>query len=442
MPDPADSHFSIAGRVTAVYLVVLVFMVGLAVLLSALAISRWLVFLLVIAVGLPLGGWAVNRTLRPVRRTLQGLSDGIRSFRDRDFSMRLASGRRDELGDLARLYNRVGEILRAERQDMRQRELLLQTALNQSPTAILLMNALDRVLYSNREARLLLLGGSKLEGRSFGEIAAGCPQEMRDLLLRRLDGIFTVSVDDKTETYHLAQRRFQINRRRHRLVLLRRLTGDLDRQEAEIWKKVIRVISHELNNSLAPISSFVHSAERMSHRSDYAERAADVFGAIQERIDHLQSFIEGYARFARLPRPRKTQVAWADLLRSVEGGAPFRLVDRLPSEPGFFDPAQMTQVLVNLVKNAAEASNGAPQIEVRIQSTEGGASFLQVLDRGSGMGEETMRNALLPFYSTKNTGSGLGLPLCREILEAHGGKISLQARDGGGTVVTCWLPPQ
>ena len=100
----------------------------------------------------------------------------------------------------------------------------------------------------------------------------------------------------------------------------------------------------------------------------------------------------------------------------------------------------MGQVLLILVKNAAEASNGSPEIDIRIQSTDDGGSFIQVLDRGTGMNEETMENALLPFYSTKQSGSGLGLPLCREIMEAHGGRISLHARESGGTTVTCWLP--
>ena len=431
---------SIAGRLTAAFLLLLALMTGGAVWLSALSLSSWSAFLLALLVGLPIGAWTINRILRPVNRTLQGLGDGIRSFHDRDFSVRLASGRDDELGDLARLYNRVGEILQAERLEMRQRELLLQTALNQSPTAIMLINAADRVIYSNREARRLLLGGTKLEGRGFGEIVEGCPVQMRDLLQRHYDGIFTVPTEDKTETFHVAQRQFQLNRRRHRLILIRRLTGDLDRQEAEIWKKVIRVISHELNNSLAPISSFVHSAEKMAHNQDYADRTEEVFSAIQDRLDHLQGFIEGYARFARLPRPQKEAVEWADLIRSLDGGVPTRILGRLPSRPGYFDRGQMTRVLLNLVKNASEASNGKPEIDIRIQSTDDGASFLQVLDRGTGMDETTMKNALVPFYSTKQMGSGLGLALCREILEAHGGRISLQARDGGGTVVTCWLP--
>ena len=97
----------------------------------------------------------LDRLLRPFKRTLDGLSDGIRSFHDGDFSVRLPSHRRDELGELARLYNRVGEVLLEERQAVRERELLLQTALNRSPTAIRPINSVGRVIFSNREARRL-----------------------------------------------------------------------------------------------------------------------------------------------------------------------------------------------------------------------------------------------------------------------------------------------
>ena len=435
------ARFSLAGKITGVVFVVLLVMAGVATGMNYLPLPVWSRFLVITGCGLLLGSWLVNRLLRPLKRTLAGLSDGIRSFHDGDFSVRLVSRRTDELGELARLYNRVGEVLLEERKEVRERELLLQTALNRSPTAILLINSADRVIFSNQEARRLFLGGSKLEGMSFGEIQEGSPGPMRDVLATGSDGIFSIPGEDHAETYHLSQRSFQINRRLHTLVLLRRLTHELGRQEAEIWKKVIRVISHELRNSLAPVSSFAHSAKKMSQDPRHADRVDEVFDAIEERLEHLQQFIEGYARFARLPSPQKEKVAWRDFLASLEGVPEMQVVGRLPTRRGFFDPSQMRQVLINLLKNAAEASAAQPEIRVRIKDTEDSGTFLQVLDRGKGMNEDTMKNALLPFYSTKKTGSGLGLPLCREILEAHGGRISFLVRDGGGTIVTCWLPP-
>ncbi|MEM7051296.1 MAG: ATP-binding protein [Acidobacteriota bacterium] len=437
---PKPRRFSLAGKVTLVFLVLLTVMAALAAAATLLGLSPWFTFLLILAVGLPSGAWAIGAVLEPLNRVVTGVSDGIRSFRDRDFSVRLAYQRKDELGEMVELYNEVREILREDRLAVRQRELLLQTALDRSPAAILLVNPLERVIYSNREARRLLMAGRKLEGQDFELIREGFPAEMRDMLEGESDGIFTVPGSEPPETYLLSQRVFRLNRRRHRLILLRRMTGDLGRREAEAWKKVIRVISHELNNSLTPVSSLIHSASVIARQPKHAARSEEVFRLIRERLDHLQGFIEGYARFARLPRPRREEVDWSELVDSLGEFPTLNIVGKLPARPGYFDPAQIRQVLINLIKNAVEASDEGERVELRVRVIDGGGTYLQVRDHGSGMDAETMEKALLPFYSTKQTGSGLGLPLCREILEAHGGKISLQAAENRGVVVTCWLP--
>lgn len=440
-PEPRRRRFSLAGKITAGFFALLVAVAALAAGASrAPDLPPLVVFLAILLVALPLGALFIGRMLRPLDRVVRGVSDGIRSFRDQDFSVRLAYRRRDELGDLVRHYNEVGRILHAERHAVRQRELLLQTALDSSPAAIVLVNSIDRVIYSNREARRLLTGGAKLEGRHFAELRAGCPTAMREILASETDGLFTVAGEAQSETYHLAQRRFQLNRRTHRLVLLRRLTGELGRQEAETWKKVIRVISHELNNSLAPVSSLVHSAQQMSREPEQVARLADIFASIRERLVHLRRFIDGYARFARLPAPRREAVRWDEFLAGFGEFSNLEIVGALPVAAAWFDPAQMRQVVQNLLRNAIEAGFGDTPVRLRVQETRDG-TYLQVIDRGLGMDAETMEKALLPFYSTKASGTGLGLPLCREILEAHGGKISLQANDEGGTIVTCWLPP-
>ena len=131
---------------------------------------------------------------------------------------------------------------------------------------------------------------------------------------------------------------------------------------------------------------------------------------------------------------------WEEFLAGVRLLYAFSLEGVLPVAPGFFDPAQLQQVLINLLKNAVEAGSAPDQCAVRIQALPEGGAELLVMDRGGGMPDEVRRRALEPFYSTKKRGSGLGLPLCREIVEAHGGRIWVLARDGGGTSVRCWLP--
>jgi signal transduction histidine kinase len=169
-------------------------------------------------------------------------------------------------------------------------------------------------------------------------------------------------------------------------------------------------------------------------------RLDDIFEAIDERVRHLSDFLDGYARFARLPRPDRRPAAWSELLGSVERLFPFKRIGTIPSDPALFDPVQMQQVLINLLKNAAESGGPPEEIAVAIERAPAGGWLLAVLDRGRGMDDEAMKKALLPFYSSKQTGSGLGLPLCTEILTAHGGTLHLQRREGGGTAVVCMLP--
>jgi two-component system nitrogen regulation sensor histidine kinase NtrY len=434
--------FSISGQLAGLMILALLLFAGLmAAGWHLTPLPPWLVILLALAVTLPLVVWGAGHLLRPLSRTLQGLSDGIHSFQDRDFSVRIPSARDDELGELVRLYNRVGETLQEERRQIRQRELLLQAALEQSPIAIVLVNALERVVYENHEARRLFMGGQRLRGRNFGDILEGCPETLREILASETDGIFTVEVAEEPEVYHLAQRHFFLNRRRHTLYLLRRMTVELARQEAEIWKKVIRIISHELNNSLAPISSLAHSGRLIARRPDQIHRLGSIYESIRERVDHLTGFLEGYAQFARLPRPAKERVNWRDWLESLRKVSDFALEGEPPETPGHFDPGQLEQVMLNLFKNAREASEGEAGISVEVHRLPDGATRVQVLDRGRGMSEEVMRQALLPFYSTKATGAGVGLPLCREIVEAHGGTLRIYGRSGGGTVVSFRLPP-
>ncbi len=432
---------SLAGGVTAVFTAALVVTAAVAALVSALGLPAWLVFLSCCGAGLPAGAWLLNRYLREVTEVVRALGDGISSLRDNDFSIRLAVTRRDELGELVRAYNQAVGTLRDERAAIRQRELLLETALYRSPVALVLVNQIDRVIYANPEARRLFLGGEKIEGRRFDDILAGCPGALRDTLSRSGDGLFTVDDDHQPETFHLSRRRFQLNRQNHTLYLVRRLTHEFSREEARIWKRVIRIISHELNNSLAPISSLVHSAGILAERPAERERLPRIFAAIEDRVSHLTKFLDGYARFARLPKPKKEEVDWQDLLDSVRRLYPFTLEGSAPESTGVFDRAQIEQVLINLVKNAHEASPGEAEVTVRLGAAPDDGTRIEILDRGIGMDEEVMRQALLPFFSTKKDGVGVGLPLCREILSEHGGKLSLHNLEGGGLAATCWLPP-
>jgi len=190
--------------------------------------------------------------------------------------------------------------------------------------------------------------------------------------------------------------------------------------------------------SLGPIRSLAHSGREFARLGDTA-RLATVFATIEERTHHLESFTQGYARFAKLPQPRPEAVEWQPFLDALAHHFAFRTVGVLPPAPGWFDRAQVEQVLINLLKNAHEAGGDAAGVEMSV-TLRGHDVRIEVRDRGSGMSETVLANALLPFYSTKRSGSGLGLALAREIAEAHGGRVQLANRADGGLSVTLVLP--
>lgn len=431
-------HFSLEGRLA-------LFGVGLILLAAALvaALAVWfgsplLAFVVGLAIVTPLGIFGAQYVVRPVVKTVRAVSDGIVSLTDRDFSVSIAMANEPELAALVESYNRLGSVMREERQSLYQRELLLDTVIQATPLAMVLTNATGRIVYSNIAARQTFLGGRKLEGLSFAGLVAAAPEPLRHAVASEADTLFTIEAADESEIYHLSQRGFLLNSQSHRLYLLRQMTRELARQEVETWKKVIRVIAHELNNSLAPISSLAHSGRQTVARPDSAQLER-IFRTIEDRARHLHVFIDGYARFAKLPRPQPEPIDWPAFLRSLQETAPFTLARDPPTKPGVFDPAQIEQVIINLVKNAKEAGAPAGSIELRVEEHAAGWR-LQLLDRGVGMSEEALRNALLPFYSTKPAGAGVGLTLCREVIEAHGGRISLANRPGGGLAATLWIP--
>lgn len=381
---------------------------------------------------------AAQSLARPVRRLLRALEGAVASFRDGDFSFSIAPQRQSEYGTLLRLHQELGQTLREQRQHLAQRELLLDTVVQNTPVALLLVDDIGHVAYANLAARQLFNDSRSLAGLAFDGIVGAGPPELREALAGGGDALFSVDFPEGEETFHLSQRGFRLQGRAHRLYLFRRMTRELSRQEVATWKKVIRVMSHELNNSLAPISSLAHSGGELLRRGS-SERLAEVFASIGGRAKHLHRFIEGYAAFARLPAPRPENVKWTAFVDALRPQAVFRIAGRVPDGEARFDPAQLEQVLINLIKNAHEAGSPADAVELAVARVAAHWR-IEVLDRGSGMSETVLANALLPFYSTKRAGTGLGLALAREIIEAHGGRLQLANRDSGGLRVSLSLP--
>ena len=418
--------------------------------LIALALTRFfpdnpgLVLAVCLLCVLPISIITIRSQLEYMLSLFRALTGTVTSYRDGDFSFSLHWPQNDELSDLVAAHNALGDVLRQQRLDLVQRELLLDTMVQNTPVAMLLVSESGPVVYANIAARQLLNEGRKLEGHRLDDVLAQASPALVEALARGGDGLFTTRDGGKAddidgeEVYHLARRSFNLNGRRHELLLLRQLTLELRRQEVQTWKKVIRVISHELNNSLAPLTSLAHSGAELVRRGQ-TERLPQILETIEERTRHLESFILGYARFAKLPAPRLEPQHWQPFLARLAQQVEFTLAGEPPPEPCAFDAAQLEQALLNLLKNAHESGSPAAKVALEVRRLHE-AVRIDVLDRGPGMSDTVLTNALVPFYSTKRTGTGLGLALAREIAEAHGGRITLANRDGGGLVVTILLP--
>ena len=426
----------------AIALAYMAIAVAIALLLAMWVGNPWLAGLVAVALPAPLLVYHVRRAFAPMNSLFRALAGSVASYRDGDFGFGLSWQGKGALGELVASHNALGDALREQRLSLVQRELLLDTMVQNTPVAMLLVDPSRRIVHANIAARKLLGEGHKLEGQDFDALLAQTPEAVREAFERGGDGMFTLgdgALDDGNEDiYHLARRQFRLNGRRHELVLLRQLTAELRRQEVQTWKKVIRVISHELNNSLAPIASLAHSGAELLRRGQL-ERLPNALATIEDRARHLEGFIRDYARFAKLPAPRLDAVSWSQFLAQLRTQVDFVAEGVIDDHVARFDAAQLEQGLLNLLKNAHESGSATEDVRLVLRRIANGWR-IDVLDRGSGRNEAVLANALLPFYSTKRGGTGLGLALAREIAEAHGGRIALLNREGGGLCVSLSIP--
>jgi signal transduction histidine kinase len=262
---------------------------------------------------------------------------------------------------------------------------------------------------------------------------------MRQATIDRRDGLFTEMLRDEAVVYSLNCQKFLLQNQIHHLYLYKNLTTEISRNEIALWKQVIRLISHELNNSLAPISSLTSSAKKILRQQEHLDMLPEMLDTIERRAQRLFEFTRQYARLARLPAARKQPVMIAEFLGDIAKICDVVVETDVQTDTLSMDSAQIEQVLINLVKNARES--GSEQDEVRLSVKQiGNEVQFEVTDRGDGLGDEQLSQAMLPFYTTKKKGTGIGLPLCNEIITGHGGRLRLGNRDGGGVQVRFSIP--
>lgn len=395
---------------------------------GGLVLALWVAALLRLRVRL-------TRPLRSIANVLTGLRRGDLALRATD------EDPGDPLGLVAHEANRLADRLRERRLDAREREILLERVMEEIDAAVFAFDDELRLRLVNRTgASLLDADREELHGRRADDLELGpCLEPSAPEVLE------TSFPGTGPGRWEVSRSTFRLEGRPHRLLVLSDVAGLLRREERRAWRQLIRVLSHEINNSLAPVCSVADSL-----RSRAAERSSDDgeggelergLELIARRARSLNSFLDSYARVARLPDPEPEVMDVGEWIRGVVELETRRPVEVVPGPSAGIraDPDQMQQLLVNLLDNAVKAAaetDGSVRVE---WSADGEAVEVRVVDEGPGLADDA--NLFVPFFSTKEDGTGVGLALSREIVHAHGGTITLQNRtEGRGCVARVRLP--
>ena len=331
----------------------------------------------------------------------------------------------------------------------RQRQLeYLQTLLDTVAAALFVVNADGRVVLANRAARSL--AGASVD--RLEEIAALGASGAAQLLALPPGARQVVSLSEGRRVFvHVSQ--FSVpGQSPQRLISLQRIAGDLDAVELNAWQDMADVLTHEMMNSLTPISSLSESLETLLHAPGGAQTSelAGALEAIKRRSRGLMDFVGRYRAVAELPAPRVEVVHVQTFCRGID-----RLFGLVLKEKGIVyrssvtpadltcaaDPQMLEQAVINLLRNAADAVTGAeqPQIEISCESRDGRVA-LAIADNGCGIPDARREQIFVPFFTTKTGGSGIGLNLARQVALAHGGQLEVRANSPRGSVFTLTLP--
>ncbi len=374
------------------------------------------------------------RLYRTFRQPSEFIASGIEAIKDKDFTIKFVPTGNDEVDELIRVYNLMIDQLRHERTRQAEQQFFMDKLIEAAPIALLILDFDERVSAVNSKARQLLnLLDTALLQKPLSAIAHP--------LVAQLSQVSTVASDQPrtiklagVETYRALRGQFMDRGFRRQFVFIEELTTEIIETEKKAYGKVIRMMAHEVNNSIGAVNSILQIAEPTVADPDI-RRAVRV--AI-ERNDRLNRFMRRFADVVRLPAPNPSLTNVADLVsdivRLMQPQADERgisLTVSLPDSPvnQSIDVAQMEQVLVNVVKNALEACQVRETVEVLLTNRQ-----LLVRDNGQPITEHTADNLFNPFFSTKPDGQGIGLTLTREILLNHGFPFSLRTEPDGWTV--------
>lgn len=399
---------------------------------------QWTLSLLIIGFWL---GFSVSLQARVVR-TLQTMANLLSALREGDFSIRARGAGHDEpLGDVYWEINFLGSVLQAQRLGALEATALLRTVMEEIDVAVFAFDSEETLRLVNRSGQeLLATPAERILGHSAAELGLKDWLEGEDTRV-----LPNLKFPGGAGRWGMRRTSFREGGRPHTLIVVADLSVPLREEELKAWQRLVRVLGHELNNSLAPIKSIAGSLSAILKRGqrapDWEDDMRSGLDIIESRADGLSRFMQAYARLAKLPQPTLAPADVAPLIRRA-AALETRLAIVVAGGPDVtiqVDAAQIEQVLINLFKNAVDAALDT-RGGVRVGWQQQGAT-LEVHIEDDGRGLASTANLFVPFFTTKPNGSGIGLLLCRQIAENHGGSLNLKNREGAtGCMATLRLP--
>ncbi|HEX9940573.1 MAG TPA: ATP-binding protein [Thermoanaerobaculia bacterium] len=386
---------------------------------------RWTVTLLAVV----LWGWLAANLRDRVVRPLQTLANLLSALREGDFSLRARQLQEDDaLAQVIHEVNAIGGVLREQRLGAVEATALLHRVIDEVDVAVFAFDDLGRLRLVNRSGKRLLAEqeSDRLLGRPAEELG------LADLLNGKVERLQSRTFPSGPGRWEIRHGTFRERGLPHRLLVISDLSQTLREEERQAWQRLIRVLGHELNNSLAPIHSMASTLASLLTREpppdDWKEDMQHGLEVIGNRSGALIRFMAAYARLARLPAPRRAPIELSSLIRrtaALETRLPV-YVEQGPEVTIEADADQIEQLLINLIRNAVDAAlltGGGVGVGWRA-----GDSHVEVRVEDEGPGLSNTENLFVPFYTTKPGGTGIGLALSRQIAEAHGGTLTLENR--------------
>jgi len=386
---------------------------------------EWTLTILMVVAWLSFAFTAQSRVIFPMRT----LSNLLAALREGDFSIRArGASQPDVLGEVLREVNALGETLRQQRLGALEATALLRKVMEEIDVAVFAFDGLGSLRLVNRAGERVL---NQPEERLLGRTAEALG--LTDCLEGEAPRIAQIAFPGKSGRWEIHRGRFREGGLPHELLVITDLSRALREEERQAWQRLIRVLGHELNNSLAPIKSVAENLGSMLGRkeraSDWQEDMRSGLNIIAARTDGLARFMNAYARLAKLPPPVFQQVDVGNWIRRITGLEP-RLPVQLRAGPELkiqADPDQLDQLLINLLRNAVDAAlETGGGVRVGWERENG---YIQVWVQDDGPGIPNPTNLFVPFFTTKPSGSGIGLVLSRQIAEAHGGSLTVENRE-------------